>query len=79
MKKILNLILVALFVFSGAVVGNILSAEEVSARRGCENLACKHDIIGGFRCFNDGTVGYGCDDSGYPDCSETRCGPGEVE
>lgn len=63
-----------LIIITGAIVGNVLNTQDAVARKPCENLACKWDYFGGFRCFDDGTEGYACDDSAYPSCSETRCG-----
>lgn len=75
MKKLMNIIVVLLTIFIGSLVGNLLNANEINAQASCENLACKYDFIGGFRCFNDGTDGYNCSDTAYPSCSETICGP----
>ena len=60
---------------AGVFLGNTLNTESVSANPPCENLNCKWDYFGGFRCFDDGTTGKTCDDSGYPDCSTDACVP----
>jgi hypothetical protein len=72
MKSKINLLFLSIAILIGSVSG-ILMNQETAYARSCEDLACKYDYLGGFRCFDDGTAGYGCDDSSYPSCSETRC------
>lgn len=73
MKSKINLLFLSIAILIGSVSG-ILINQETAYARSCDDLACKYDYLGGFRCFNDGTSGYNCNDGGYPNCSETRCG-----
>lgn len=73
MKKYYRYFIITLLVICGIFVGDILNNNVANAVNPCPDLACKPDFFGGFRCFDDGTAGYSCDDSDYPDCSETLC------
>ena len=72
MKHKINLILLSVAILIGSVSGLLITQEKAYAIS-CENLECKPDFINGFRCFDTGSPGYNCDDSGYPYCSDIRC------
>jgi len=79
MKNKINLFILLIALTVGSVTGILLSQENAYANN-CEDLACKYDFFGGFRCFDDGTTGYNCNDSQYPTCTETACtGGGDTD
>lgn len=73
MKKIKKILGILILTGFGIFLGSAIDNSSIEARTSCANLSCKWDYFGGFRCFSDGESGYNCDDSGYPECSETIC------
>lgn len=73
MKKIVKRFGIMTAIIMGVGFGLSTNSIDTNAQAGCQNLACKHDLISGFRCFDDDTDGYNCNDSQYPGCSEMLC------
>jgi hypothetical protein len=77
MNEKIKVVIIGLVAIVGFTIGTLSNSTSSYASGSCPNLTCEWDSVG-FRCFNNDIDGIICNDSGYPDCTETPCtSPGE--
>lgn len=71
-KKIRHVVITTLIIALGFITGSIFNSNTANALAPCPQQTCENDRISGWRCFST-DWNYKCDDSAYPNCSETAC------